>query len=133
VNKLSNEKLASQKTGKIKTRPISRVFTHKQESVIKQETTSQRLTQKCGSSTKSSQSNLASSPYGSTGSMSSRRGSHSETASVSEAEVEIMIADIPLEPVNVDVAQRAVLADSIHHLEQIQPILIWNKVSSSEC
>ncbi|XP_048772508.1 BTB/POZ domain-containing protein 8-like [Ostrea edulis] len=135
ANKLSNEKLASHKTVKDRVTSASttsRVFTHKQESVAKQETTSKRLTQKLGSGTKGSQSNRGRSPHGSTDNVSSKRGSLSETESVSEAEVEIMLVDIPLEPVNLEVAQRAVLPDSIHHIEQIQPILIWNNVSSGE-
>lgn len=47
------------------------------------------------------------------------------------AEPAIMLVDIPLEPVNVEVAQQAVLPDPIHYVEQLRSILVWKDVTQN--
>lgn len=92
-------------------------------------------------STKGGQLKQRLSPCGSVESISSRgsvstRGSQSSTrASPTEfgpvVGNGILLADIPLEPVNDGVAQRAILPPSIHSIEQLQPILVWEQVTQN--
>lgn len=100
------------------------------------------LPKKPDQSTKGGQLKLRLSPDGSVeslssrGSVSSARGTNSSTrASPTEfvpvVENGIMLADIPLEPVDDGVAQRAILPPPIHSLEQLQPILVWEQVTQN--
>lgn len=94
------------------------------------------------SSTMGGQLKLRLSPDGSVeslssrGSVSSARGTNSSTRASPTEFVPvvgngIMLADIPLEPVDDGVAQRAILPPPIHSLEQLQPILVWEQVTQN--
>lgn len=94
------------------------------------------------SSTKGGQLKQRVSPCGSVeslssrGSVSSTRGSQSSTRASPTEFVPvvgngIMLVDIPLEPVDDGVAQRAILPPPIHSIEQLQPILVWEQVTQN--
>ncbi|XP_061169631.1 BTB/POZ domain-containing protein 8-like [Saccostrea echinata] len=127
-NKQSNERLAASqrtlpdKSSTTSSSYVTRVFTHRQGAVSKQD--SKGLTQNLG--TNINQSNQRHGSHGSIDRMTSQRGSLSESASSINTGVEVIHADIPLETVNTEMSQRAILPDPIHHVEQIQPVLIWN-------
>lgn len=100
------------------------------------------LPKKPDQSTKGGQLKLRLSPDGSVeslssrGSVSSARGTNSSTRASPTEFVPvvgngIMLADIPLEPVDDGVAQRAILPPPIHSLEQLQPILVWEQVTQN--
>ena len=91
---------------------------------------SRNLGQNLSSGTNNSQSNQRISRHGSVDRLSLTRGSTRESG-VSVAEPAIMLVDIPLEPVNVEVAQQAVLPDPIHYVEQLRPILVWKDVTQN--
>ena len=90
---------------------------------------SRNLSQNLSSGTNNSQSNQRISRHGSVDRLSLTRGNTRESGNVTEPA--IMLIDIPLEPVNVEVAQQAVFPDPIHIVEQLQPILVWKDVTQN--